>query len=979
MATEHDMKNLIRRPSTTFVSEGKSNNKDGDLGGQEPTLNNRTGVQVNTKGTRNSWETCYYCTRENFKAVSEFVKHLRERHCTREGGSFVCRYGFNGVCPSLPLDGVSDRDYDAHVAKYHVNQQTREMPPEWSVFSAAQNLPAVLNDPSRGKQSNLFTKKWGVDFVERSHIPVSPRLPEITCDDFEKYISKIGKRYKRHERLNAQQAESLLEESSTILVPKGTVPTSPTHEASLSSIPDIFLKDSLNLQHAPTFAQVFPGLMQNPGGEERRQSGRLLQEQLSHYLDIVEVKIAQQVSQKSAAFFHAMTSQDAIMCEMQEAAKRVQALRTALRTLNETVVVDTFRVLRFAQRRQNFEKVLDKLCLMATVHKTQPMLQLLLGTQDYVAALDLIGTTQEILAQELIGVHCFKHLPMQLTEMEKLIDKMLTTEFERYTTTELNRPLQDVLKETDSVCAEEDKLVCIVMGLLRKKNFSFVEAYKDEAIVTIRTIIKQLVIEFIATSDAEICLTGAGEEAQNLSFSEWISLLAKATVALLMVLQRIQAVTHIMRQTTDAAAGRSFNNGADNQEAAVNLIDSEAFLTSADQSLVHEKLNELLVAVCHYCHERCANLVSQQSLEKFVATAEEIAQLTTLVDDFTEGCQAICGVTNVPLKVALKVQASRFANRFHSERKQKLALLLDTERWRQVDIPNEFQKIIDRIAENKEFLVEDLSNKNTGLTLNGHVTTLHLNNSSTQASPVLLVENKPYTLVGSALLLVQMLCEYCRCAQRLPIVAGYLSRNVVDLLRNFNSRSCQLVIGAGALRVAGLKTITSTNLALVSRALQLILWLLPKIKQHFQQLDASSVTGYDGIEREFQSHVKEIENKIYTIVMERIAMQLEAWDARPPIPSQSFRIISRHLVKLHEAIAPILPEQQIHSMYGIVHRNFKDKLREQLLKLNIINNGGPQHGVVTSELTFYMETLRTLKALPAEELDDSIQESIWIF
>lgn len=846
------------------------------------------------------------------------------------------------------------------------------MPPEWSVFSAAQNLPAVLNDPSRGKQSNLFTKKWGVDFVERTHIPASPRLPEISFEDFDKYVNKIGKRYKRHERLTAQQIELLSEDTSSVSLSKAAAPTSPT---SLSSIPEIFLKDNLNLQHAPTFAQVFPGIMKNPSGEERRQTGRLLQEQLSHYLDIVEVKIAQQVSQKSAAFFHAMTSQDAIMREMEEAAKRVKALRYALRTLNETVVVDTFRVLRFAQRRQNYEKVLDKLCLMATVHKTQPMLQLLLGTQDYVAALDLIGTTQEILAQELIGVHCFKHLPMQLNEMEKLIDKMLTTEFERYTTTDLNRPLADVLKETDSVCAEEDKLVCIVMGLLRKKNFTFVDAYKDEAIVTIRAIIKQLVIEFIAASDAEICLTGAGEEAQSLSFSEWIALLGKATVALLTILQRIQAVTHIMRQTADAAAGRSINNHSDNQESAVNLIDSEAFLTASDQSLVHEKLNELLIAVCHYCHERCANLVSQQCLENSVATAEEIDQLTGLVEDFTEGCQSICGITNVPLQVALKVQASRFANRFHSERKKKLALLLDTERWRQVDIPNEFQKIIDRIAENKEFeFIETISK--TGLT-NGHVTTT--NNSTSQANPVLLVESKPFTLVGSALLLVQMLSEYCRCAHRLPIVAGYLSRHVVDLLRNFNCRSCQLVMGAGALRVAGLKTITSTNLALVSRALQLILWLLPKMKQHFQQFEAAAVTGYEAIENEIQSHVKEIENKICSIVMERVAVQLEAWDARPPIPSQSFRIVSRHLVKLHEAIAPILPEQQIHIMYGTLHRNFKDKLREQLLKLNIINNGGPQHGVVTSELTFYMETLRTLKALPAEELNDSIQESIWIF
>lgn len=923
---------------------------------------------LSTNVTR-CWETCYYCPCETFKISADFVKHLRERHCTREGGSYVCRYGFNGVCPSLPLDGVSDRDYDAHVAKYHVNQLTRELPPEWSVFSAAQNLPAVLNDPSRGKQSNLFTKKWGDNFVEKTYIPHTPRLPEITYADFDKYIAKIGKRYRRHERMWAQQTPAALAER------EAKTPTSPTHNVSLSAIPEIFLKEQLNLNHPTTFALVFPSISANTS-EENKQSGRVLQEQLSHYLDIVEVKIAHQVSQKSAAFFHAMTSQDAIMAEMKEAASNVRELRASLRTLHQSAVVDSFRVMRFAQRRQNFEETLDKLSLMATVHKTQPMLQLLLGTQDYVAALDLIGTTQEILTQELIGIHCFKHLPMQLNEMEKLIDKMLTTEFERYATADLNRPLSDVLNETDSVCAEEDKLVCIVMGLLRKKNFSFVTTYKDEAIVTIRAIIKQLVIEVIASSDAEICLTGAGEEAQSLTISEWITLLKEATVALLTVLQRIRAVTGIMRQTTDAAAGGAVNGA---QEGAVNLIDSEAFLTSTDHANVTERLDELLVAVCNYCHERCANLVSTQSLERTIATADEIEQLTAIVDEFSAGCEEICGAPSVPLKVAAKVQASRFANHFHTERKRKLALLLDSERWRQVDIPNEFQKIIDRMgAQDFQQPASKSFAESLGVTLNGHSN----NNNSTskpQANPVLLVEGKPFCLVSAALLLVQMLCDYCHCATRLPILASYLSRNVVDLLRTFNSRSCQLVIGAGAMRVAGLKTITSTNLALVSRALQLVLWLLPKIKSHFAAYDAHAVSGFDSIEKDFHSHIKEIETKIYGIVTERDSMQLEQWDARPPIPSQTFRNISRHMMKLHEAIAPILPEQQIHTIYGIVHRNFKDKLREQLLKLNIINNGGPQHGVVTSELTFYMETLRTLKALPPADLSDDILELIWTF
>lgn len=52
-----------------------------------------------------------------------FSRHLREKHCTIEGGSFTCHYGYNSVCNSLPVEGVSDSDYAEHVYKQHVLSQ----------------------------------------------------------------------------------------------------------------------------------------------------------------------------------------------------------------------------------------------------------------------------------------------------------------------------------------------------------------------------------------------------------------------------------------------------------------------------------------------------------------------------------------------------------------------------------------------------------------------------------------------------------------------------------------------------------------------------------------------------------------------------------------------------------------------------------------------------------------------------------------
>ncbi len=65
----------------------------------------------------------------------------------------------------------------------------------------------------------------------------------------------------------------------------------------------------------------------------------------------------------------------------------------------------SLQVLRLHSLRSRYLVIHNKLSLIATVQQTQPTIQLLLGTSDFVAALELISTTQEVLQQELQGVH----------------------------------------------------------------------------------------------------------------------------------------------------------------------------------------------------------------------------------------------------------------------------------------------------------------------------------------------------------------------------------------------------------------------------------------------------------------------------------------------------------------------------------------------------------------------------------------------
>lgn len=971
----------------------------------------------------------------------------------------MCRYGLNDVCSSLPLDGVSDYDYDAHISRYHlqefVSQSKQSCDMEWTIFSAAQNLPAALNDPMRGKQSNMFTKKWGVEFNEKCSIQPSVYLKELHYNDFETYMQEIGKRFTRRNliqqnifanatnRLEKRQLKQHVRENDNVintidrrkLLSQTSFQKSNTDIDDLRLIPDIYLKEHLNLHQTQTFRQIFGSVMpQNDNKffknniisngnndseccddkliderKNREYLERQLQEKLSHYLDIVEIRIAHQVSLKSSTFFHAMTSQDVIMKEMNSAMNIVQDMRKSLKNLQQTIVINAISALRLTCRRNNYKEVLEKLSLMTTVHKAQPMLQLLLGTQDYIAALDLINTTQDILSQDLIGIQCFKHLPMQLSEMEKLIDKMLITEFERFICDTLSwnknqksisNNLENIENETENENANETeieieteteisiencKLSCIVMGLLRIKNYNFVNLFKEECILAVRMIIKQLVIEFISKSDlpTEISLTGTGEEAQNITIGIWIEILNLTTVELLNLFQRIKMITNTILETINIASGNVINiNSTSN--TAVDLINVEKFLNDRDKNHLEQKLQELLESVTLYCHERCANFISEKNLEQMVANADEIIRLSEVINRFDKGTQTICGVKCVPLKVTLKIQISYFANKFHCKRYEILEKQLHSELWRPIDCPLSIQKLLDELTINNcfklidstisqdlifnhTFLEKKLLRENYTNTMDGHNIKL------------LYMKKESFAIVQSVIVLIEMIYGYCLCANLIPDVASYLSHNLIDLLKKFNSRCYQLVIGAGAIRCTGMKTITSINLALVARALQLLLLLLPYIRNHFEQYNGINTTltftGYDAIEKELTIHLNEINDKIVNIVYDLLVTQLNIWDVRPPIPSQSFRAISWHLTKLYEALTNILPNQDILRIYDNIHKKFKQKLKERLQKLNVVNDGRPQHGVVISELTFYTETLRSLGVTPED--GNNLLATIW--
>ncbi|XP_016139823.1 vacuolar protein sorting-associated protein 54-like [Sinocyclocheilus grahami] len=880
------------------------------------------------------------------------------------------------VCPKEPTgEGRGLCDGPSVVADQH----------RWTVYNSKVNLPAALNDPRLTKrESDFFTKTWGLDFTETDVMP-SFYLPNINREHFSSYLQETAQREKIHER-----CKNICLNKDDLSVPTITN----NHDkarAELEQVPKMFMKPEFVLNDPATFNAVLPwSHFSVAGGKNSRDvaSSRLLQEKLSHYLDVVEVSIARQISLRSEAFFHAMSSQHELQDRLRETADAVAKLRARTAAIDRVMCRGPLRALRNALTRNNCIKLHNKLKLMAAVHQTQPTVQLLLSTSEFVGALELIATTKEVLQQELQGIHSFRHLASQLCEMERLIDKMMVADFSTYTQSDLNRAFEE-----DSQVLEKDRLQSLVFGLLRQRKLDFLDIYSEEMIRAAKNIVRQCVVKSVLQiSEIDADTVKLHEQMRLMTFHQWFDLLLDIFEHFILFLKRIKATLSVIRNVvlevldssqrsrladvssaTNHSDGRTKEDEEEEESGGPALHSGEAELAylTHEGLFISDALNEAeqrsnatahaqLRAQTHT--ETCGSdsasattessssrehnsnttsslpiggaavilVVQDGSLERL--SSSEFVCLSQAVESFARDTEELCGRRSMSLRGALQSQANRFVQRFHEERKTKLSLLLDNERWKQAEVPAEFQDLVDSIADGRITLPE---RRPTG-------------SEDRKPSEFLCVDGQKYAVVGTVLLLIRMFLEYCQCVNDIPSITTDILTRLADLLKHFNSRSCQLVLGAGALQVVGLKTITTRNLALASRCLQLVLHYIPVIRAHFetrlQPRQYSILRHFDHITKDYNDHIAEISAKLVAIMDSMFEKALSKYEVKAPMPSACLRNVCKQMAKMHEAIYELLPEEQTQMLFLRINASFKLDLKRQLARLGVVNDGGPQYG-----------------------------------
>jgi hypothetical protein len=151
----------------------------------------------------------------------------------------------------------------------------------------------------------------------------------------------------------------------------------------------------------------------------------LQQERLTHSLDLVEVNLLHAVSTRSEDFYEALDSWQGLTELVRAGVEQIERLRATVAAIDQRLARTALRLPFLCRQRSNQLRLHRQLALLAAIRTAQPTIQALLATEDYVGALELIGSTQRTLRGDLAGVRCFVHLDEELALTTKSLTLMM--------------------------------------------------------------------------------------------------------------------------------------------------------------------------------------------------------------------------------------------------------------------------------------------------------------------------------------------------------------------------------------------------------------------------------------------------------------------------------------------------------------------------------------------------------------------------
>ncbi|TFK92261.1 Vps54-domain-containing protein [Polyporus arcularius HHB13444] len=444
-----------------------------------------------------------------------------------------------------------------------------------------------------------------------------------------------------------------------------------------------------------------------------------------------------------------------------------------------------------------------------------------------------------------------------------------------------------------------------------------------------------------------------------------------------------------------------------------------------DITALQEELSDILSSAGELANAHASKVIGIRAEQH---TALDLPSFCTLFNEswnFVVKSEVICRRMIVGLRGTIVSQAKAFLQHFHQGQLNQSAKLVEDEQWNAAEVAPTVQRTVDiivdaSISDPPELLLnrppqDTLSPlpptspapSSPSLMVNGSSSPVQPRPSSPLASPNfppspgrsprkrnttaptkhLRVEERAYFAVSATLDVLMLLLDYLKVIVNLPLLTMDTMSRIIELLKSFNSRTCQVVLGAGAMRSAGLKNITAKHLALASQSLAIMISLIPYIREtfrrHLSQKQAVMLIEFDKLKRDYQEHQNEIHAKLIAIMGDRLTAHIRTLQAvRWDVPKQGdgvneyMEVLVKETVTLHKVLSRYLPSSVVEYVMTQVFAAMNLRLSEEYGKIELPSIEAKER--LLADARFLREKLTGLKnvAAPTAMLENVVSEKL---
>ncbi|KAG7448049.1 Vps54-domain-containing protein [Guyanagaster necrorhizus] len=392
------------------------------------------------------------------------------------------------------------------------------------------------------------------------------------------------------------------------------------------------------------------------------------------------------------------------------------------------------------------------------------------------------------------------------------------------------------------------------------------------------------------------------------------------------------------------------------------------YQSSPDPS-VQSDLIDILGSVTELAHVMVAKVISIRSEPHTSLPLHEFWEFFNETWSFVIGCEVICRRMVVGLRGVVVGQGKAFLQAFHQTRLTQSAKLVEDEQWNPCDVPLPLQHLADllvdsAVKDSPELVIQPPQPESTPASpsksaANGiksffsssPMKTLVASSSSSSflaggSHKHLHIEDRAYFTVYATSEVLYLLLDYVKVIVNFGMLVTDTMSRVIEFLKAFNSRTCQVVLGAGAMRSAGLKNITAKHLALASQSLSIMIALIPYVREtfrrHLSSKQAVMLVVFDKLKRDYQEHQNEIHAKLIAIMGERLSAHIKSlraldWSTLKEGggANEYIVVLTKETVTLHKVLSRYLSTNVVQDVMTQVFAAVNHRLSEEYTKLEL--------------------------------------------